>query len=154
MEECFIDDKYRVEKQDERKPRHDQTEVYRGMIGTEKVTITQTYEDGRVEKMHREAYPNEKDVGRTVTDETRDKTPQDDHRRVTDRSLKKEATTTRKDRTGIHRTDVKDVERKYVTEKQEKHFGPKRPEEQFLKETERLDYQRKVSSTIVGQLPV
>jgi hypothetical protein len=133
-----------VEKPYERKPRYDETEVDREKVGTEKVTITRTYEDGRVDRMERQKYPNDKDVGRIVMDETVEKTPKEVRHKITDRPRKKETTTTRNDVIDIHRTDVKDVQRTYI-HKEKEHFGPTRPEEQFLPETERLDHQRKVS---------
>ena len=144
MTECYIDDTYDVEKPQGRKPRYDDT--VRDKVGTEKVTITQTKEGGRVDRMERQKYAKDQDVGRIVIDETVEDTPKEIRRQITDRSQKRETTTTRQDGTYVHSTDVKDVERTYIHKKEREHFGPRRPEEKFLPETEKLDHQRKVSS--------
>lgn len=146
MKECYIDDTYGEQKLNEREYRYDKPEVAREMIGTEKVTITRTYEDGRVEKMERQKYPNEKEIGHIVFDETVEETSKDVRRTITDRPQKKETTSTCKDETDTRRTDVKDFERTYDRENDRERFEPRRPEEQFLPETERLHGERKVSN--------
>jgi hypothetical protein len=129
-------------------PEYDETEVVRGMVGTEKVTITRMHEDGRVDRMERQKYPKDKDVRRFVSDETVEDTTKEKRRNITDRPQKKQTTITHKDGTYIHSTDVTDVERTHIHKKEREHFGPRRPEEKFLPETERLDQQRKVSYVV------
>ena len=146
MKKCYIDDTYGAQRLNEREYRYDKPEVARETIGKDKVTITRTYEDRRVERMERQKYPNDKEVGRVVTDETVEEPPKDLRREITDRSQKKESTTVRKDETDIHRTEVKGFDRTYIGKNEREHFGPRRPEEQFLPETERLDGERKVSN--------
>ena len=141
-----MDDTYGAQRLNEREYRYDKPEVAREIIGTDKVAITRTYEEGQVERMERQKYPKDKEVGRVVTDETVEEAPKDVRREITDRSQKKESTTTCKDETDIHRTELKGFERTYIRKNERDHFGPRRPEEQFLPETERLDGERKVSN--------
>lgn len=145
MKECYVDETYGAEKLNEREYRYDKPEVAREMVGTEKVTITRTYEGGQLEKMERQKYPSDREVGRILIDETVEDTPKDIRGKITDSSQKKETTATCKDETGIHRTDVKDFERTHIREEQREHFRRRRPEEQFLPEADRLDSERKVS---------
>lgn len=140
MKECYVDETYGAQKLNEREYRYDKPEVAREMVGTEKVTITRTYEGGQLEK-----YPSDREVGRILIDETVEDTPKDIRGKITDSSQKKETTATCKDETVIHRTDVKDFERTHIREEQREHFRRRRPEEQFLPEADRLDSERKVS---------
>lgn len=132
-------------KPDERQPRYDGAKVITGDITTEKITVSRTYEDGRVDITERQKYPRDHDVDHIVLDEKVEETPKEDRRKVTDRLQMKGATTTREDVTDILRTDVRDIERIDVRGKEKKYFEPKKPEERFLPDTERLDYQRKAS---------
>lgn len=86
--------------------------------------------------------PRDQEVGRILIEETVEEAPKE-LRRITDKSQKKETTTFREYATDIQRTDVKDIQGTYV-QKEEKRFGPRGPEEQFLPEIEKLDRIRKV----------
>ena len=145
MKECYVDETYGAEKLNEREYRYDKPQVGGEMVGTEKVTITRTYEGGQLEKMERQKYPDDREVGRILIDETVDDTPKDIHGKITDSCQKKETTATCKDETGIHRADVKDFGRSHIREEQREHFRRRRPEEQLLPEADRLDGERRVS---------
>ncbi|XP_028404537.1 trichohyalin-like [Dendronephthya gigantea] len=139
--ESYFDETCDARKPDEQRPRYDETEITKGKFGTEKVSVIRAYDDGKVDRMERQKSPRDHEVGRILIEETVEEVPKES-RQITDKS-QEETTTFRKSATDIQRKGVKDIKETHIY-KEEKRFGPRGPEEQFLPETERLDHVRKV----------
>lgn len=113
-------------------------------IRKEKITITKAYVDQPVDQMERHKSAKDEHGDQSVFNKMVKESPREARRLITEKYHKKDKRSTQKDVTHIRQADVADVEREYIRRREKKDFGPPRPEEQFLPETDKLDYQENV----------
>ena len=138
------------EKQDETKPRMDETRVSRREVETEEVIVTRT-DATRPEEIERPRYLREQEVGRIVIEEVpeeKEERPRDIYRKYVEKPRTTEVTVTREDVSDVckpyEKEDVVKVGKLDVHELDKTPMESRRVEEKSLTRSERVDRPRKV----------